>query len=280
MAERVGASLHDEVPDAAGDFLARQPLVIVGYADRAGAVWASLLAGEPGFARAVDSHVVALDAEPGVGDPLHEVWISGTPVGLLAIEFLTRRRMRVNGRLAGTERGAMTVAVRQIYANCPKYIQAREWGPAPDFERPGLPTRADRLSAKQQDWIGRSDTFFIATAHPEAGADASHRGGDPGFVRVEDGAILTFPDYAGNNMFNTLGNLSVNPRSGLLFVDFATGSTLQVTGEAGVDWSPDRAAALAGAQRIVEFRVTQVIETTNAIALRGRFREAWPLNPR
>lgn len=277
MADRVGHSVHAEMPPAAQDFLARQPMVVIGHADAGGRLWASALTGEPGFARALDGKTVVLSAQPPAGGSLREVWVDGTEVGLLAIELSSRRRMRVNGRLTTGHDGGMRVAVRQAYANCPKYIQARTWGYAPDAPQP---RRGARLTEAQRGWIARADTFFIATAHPEAGADASHRGGAPGFVWVADDATLRFPDYAGNNMFNTLGNLEVNPRAGLLCVDFTSGDTLQITGAARVLWGADQAAAFAGAQRVVEFKITEVLQTTQALPLRWRFLEASPFNPR
>ena len=280
MAERVGPIISAEMPEAAQDFLKRQPFVIVGYADPRSRVWASVLAGAPGFAFAADGHTVELRAEPRPGDPLQGVWQDGTEVGLLAIELSTCCRMRINGTLARRAGGVMTVAVRQAYANCPKYIQRRDWeqNAAP---LPASPPSRHRttLSQAQQRWIAQSDTFFIASAHAEAGADASHRGGAPGFVRVDDDATLTFPDYSGNNMFNTLGNLALNPRAGLLFIDFASGDTLQLTGDAKIVWDADRAAPFPGAQRVVEFTVTSVIETRQSIALHWRFLEASPNNP-
>ncbi len=270
MADRVGPSIHTEMPSAAQEFIARQPVVIVGFTDLQGRIWASALTGELGFAHALNGQTVALDAEPSPGDPLKEVWRDGTEVGLLAIELASRRRMRVNGRLARGADGGMTIAVRQAYANCPKYIQAREWKSAPQMPSAGQPNVGERLTEAQQEWIAQADTFFIATAHPQAGTDASHRGGAPGFVKVIDEVTLTFPDYAGNNLFNTLGNLAVNPHAGLLFLDFNTGDTLQVTGEARILW---------GENRVVEFQITQVIHTAQTIPLRWRFLEASPFNP-
>jgi predicted pyridoxine 5'-phosphate oxidase superfamily flavin-nucleotide-binding protein len=279
MADRVGPSVHSEMPAAARDFMARQPMVVIGHADATGRLWASALTGEPGFASALDHATVALNALPPAGGPLREVWSEGTEVGLLAIELSTRRRMRVNGRLVKGHDGGVTVAVRQAYANCPKYIQAREWGYAPDTPPTVQPRRGVRLTEVQREWIAHADTFFIATAHPEAGADASHRGGASGFVRVMDGTTLRFPDYSGNNMFNTLGNLAVNSKAGLLFLDFGSGDTLQITGEARVLWDADQAAEFAGAQRVVEFKVTEVLQTPQALPLRWRFLEASPFNP-
>lgn len=66
------------------------------------------------------------------------------------------------------------------------------------------------MTPKQQHWIQQAGTLFIASSHPERGADVSHRGGHPGFIRVEDAQTIIIPDYSGNNMFNTLGNILVN----------------------------------------------------------------------
>jgi len=137
-----------------------------------------------------------------------------------------------------------------------------------------------QLSPSQQEAIARSDTFFLATAHPVAGADASHRGGMPGFVRVLGPTQLVWPDYSGNSMFQSLGNLAVNPRAGILFMDFAAGSTLQLTGEARVIWDAERIAAFPGAQRLVEFAVANAVETSSAFDIRWRLLEYSPVNPR
>ncbi len=144
-------------------------------------------------------------------------------------------------------------------------------------EQPGTARRAGTLTDAQRRLISSSDTFFIASAHPEGGADASHRGGLPGFVRFLDENTLAFPDYSGNNMFNTLGNIAANPKTGLLFVDFERGDTLQLSGEARVLWDPARATEFAGARRVVEFRVGEVVE--NAVPLRWRFAAYSPFNP-
>jgi len=172
------------------------------------------------------------------------------------------------------------VEAREAYTNCPKYIQARApeavagtAAPEPAAER------SPSLGTEQREFVARADTFFIATTHPERGADASHRGGAPGFVRVEGGRRLVWPDYSGNAMFNTLGNLAVDPRAGLLFVDFEKGNTLQVSGSAGIIWDEGRAAEFAGAERVVEFEVKEVVETRGALPLRWRLEEYSPFNP-
>jgi uncharacterized protein len=167
-----------------------------------------------------------------------------------------------------------------VYGNCQKYIQAREWqaqvGPAKTLPRVST---ADTLTADQQQWIATADTFFIASAHDDGGADASHRGGTPGFVQVLSARRLVWPDYSGNNMFQTLGNLTVNPHAGLLFIDFAHGRTLQLTGTAVLQWEESRVAQYAGAERLVEFELTQAVEITGGHSLRWRFIAPSPFNP-
>ena len=279
MAERVGRGIHPELWPAAEAFLAQQRLVVLGAADGAGAVWATALAGPPGFVLPIDEHTVHVAAAPGPDDPLAGLR-DGDPVGLLAIDVGTRRRVRVNGRVERPAPGWLVVHVRQAYGNCPKYIQMRdvEALPSAGATVPGV-HRYGELTEAQRAWIAAADTFFIATLHPEGGADASHRGGSPGFVRVEDGRRLAFPDYAGNTMFNTLGNLAADGRAGLLFVDWETGATLQLTGRAEIDWSPQAAAQLTGAERVVRFEVAAVVETQGALPLRGRLVEPSPFNP-
>ena len=171
------------------------------------------------------------------------------------------------------------VYVEQVYGNCLKYIQMREpeaTGSSTSVE-PGTARRADTLTDGQRRLISSSDTFFVASASPDGGADASHCGGLPGFVQFLDEETLAFPDYSGNNMFDTLGNIVANPKVGLLFVDFERGDTLQLSGEARVLWDPARAAEFAGARRVVEFRVGEVVES--AVPLRWRFAAYSPFNP-
>src|SRR5690606_40711585 len=118
------------------------------------------------------------------------------------------------------------------------------------------------------------DTFFIGsgsragTGGGPDGYDASHRGGPRGFVHVSNnGTRLRIPDYAGNNYFNTIGNLLRDPRVGLLFVDFETGGLLHVVGRAMIDWAPTDSHD-PNARRIIEVSITKVIDRPAALALR------------
>ena len=105
-----------------------------------------------------------------------------------------------------------------------------------------------------------ADTFFLGTVNPERGADASHRGGPAGFVRLDGTTGLWWPDYQGNNLFNSLGNLAIDPEAALLFFSFRDGRALQLSGTASVEW--DHAGEPgdgAGTGRRVVFAVNHLI---------------------
>ena len=281
MADRVGNSIHASIPAAARDFLRAQPFAVVASVAADDSPWASLLIGAPGFIRAVDERTVRIEALPPPGDPLGDNLRANPEIGLLAIEPATRRRMRVNG-VGEASTDHLEVRTRQVYANCPKYIQARAVEPPGDAtpaHRAADLRRGDALTADQQAWIAGADTFFIASAHPEGGADASHRGGNPGFVRVAGPRQLIFPDYAGNNMFNTLGNIAATSRAGLLFLDYERGGTLQISGRARVIWDAPRMAEYAAAERLVEIDVERTIERHDGDPLHWRFMDYSRFNP-
>ncbi|EHR52655.1 pyridoxamine 5'-phosphate oxidase-related, FMN binding protein [Saccharomonospora marina XMU15] len=273
-------AIQARIPAVAQDFLREQVVLVLGATDRHGQVWACLLTGAPGFLRAEGDAGLVIDAHPVPGDPLHPEFV-GTDapvhVGVIAIEPASRRRMRMNGRATTTSSG-IRVVLDQVYANCPKYIQKRQprWTPT----NPAAPLRARGLADRQIALISQADTFFIATADRNGNADASHRGGSPSFVEVISSTRLRWPDYVGNAMFATLGNIEVNPAAGLLFPDWETGNTLQLTGTARVDWDPDQAAAFPGAQRLVEFTITEVVEIPGASPLRWSAPVYSRFNPR
>ena len=280
MAEKIGHSLHGDLPAVVQVFLREQRMLMVATVDRGGAVWASLVSGALGFVRAIDARTLRVDAQPADGDPLAAALRPGAALGLLAIDFATRRRMRVNGVAEPLDGGGFLLHVEQAFGNCPKYIQRRDAPHDPTFSSRGHVVHdASRASATERAWIEASDTFVIATAHPARGADASHRGGNPGFVRFVDDRIIVWPDYAGNMMFQTLGNLVVNPAAGLLFFDFAAGRTLQLSGQAMIVWDPKHGPDFAGAERLVEFRLERVIEIADSFPPNWRLVDASPFNP-
>jgi hypothetical protein len=281
-AGRVAGSIRGEVPPVAAAFLRGRRLAVIAAADARGRPWASLLEGPPGFLDAGDGRALRVGAPPAPGDPLERALAGGErPAGLIAIDFGARRRVRVNGRARRLPEGGLLVSVDEAYSNCPKYIQAREETPLEDAPAPGPRRAGTSLDGGARRRVSCADTFFIASVHPDAGADASHRGGPPGFVRVsEDGRSLAWPDYAGNALFQTLGNVAVTGRAGLLFLDFeGEGDALQLTGRCELDWDPGAAAAFPGAQRVVRFEVEEALETPRASRLRWRFVGTSPFNP-
>lgn len=274
QAAKVGGSIHGAVPPPGKAFLEQRRFLVLATLDPEGRPWASIVTGRPGFATAPHPREVRIEAAPVPGDPLTGNLETGRFAGLLAIDLATRRRMRVNGTLERPAGGPIVIRVEQAYSNCPKYIQRR----MVEREDPGREARLIRrgpaLSDEQRARLRRADTFFVATASPEDGADASHRGGMPGFIAVE-GDRVSWPDYAGNMMYNTLGNIAVYPRAGLLVPDFASGAALQLTGRARILWS---GGGMPGAERRVELEVTEVVEIAGLLVEAGSA-EYSPFNP-
>jgi uncharacterized protein len=293
-ARKVGGIIRAELPPVATEFLEEQSFAVAGFADRVGRVWASPLFGEPGFLRADSDSVLSVSSLPFASeespDPLItrlQEMTEGFPLGLLVIDPLERKRMRANGTAQIQEDG-FNLHLQEVYSNCPKYIQARVLIPGDRHENRIHTTQGTTLSKAQQGILARADTFYIASHHSERGVDASHRGGMPGFVHVLDNRTLIFPDYAGNRMFNTLGNLEISPEAGLLFLDGETGAILQLTGEAQVLWAEEVTALqeaqsipLIGAQgRAVRFSVHEWrhTEAENGL-LKEYFVSYSPFNP-
>ncbi|MFJ4872896.1 pyridoxamine 5'-phosphate oxidase family protein [Streptomyces sp. NPDC088757] len=264
--------IGETVPPVARDFLAEQPLIVLGATDPEGRVWATQLTGEPGFLKVPDPRTLVVDALPLPADPLAGV-LTGGPVariGMIAVEPATRRRMRLNGR-AHRQGDGLRVDLDQVIANCPKYLQKRDHsriGPGEDGAAAPVATDGTELSPAQQRAVRAADTFFVATASDRGDADASHRGGNPGFVQVLSPTLLRWPDYVGNAMFLTLGNLLLNSSAGILVPDWDTGTTLHVSGTARTVWDAEEIAEVPGAQRLVEFSVEAVREITAASPLR------------
>ncbi len=265
--------VRDYLPEQHRDFYASLPFLLVAARDEQGRPWATLLAGPDGFATSPDVRHLKIEANPVPGDALEKALFKGADMGILGIELATRRRNRVNGRVSVLEREGITFRVDQSFGNCPQYIREREWRRV-EHNLPGRPIRSPQLSSKQREWIAGADTFFIATGYrgdgesPTFGMDASHRGGERGFVEVVNDRQIRFPDYAGNNHFNTVGNLLLDPRAGFLFIDFSTGTLLQLTGQASIHWNSQEVTRFPGARRLITFDIEEAIEIPNAVALR------------
>jgi len=266
--------IRDHLIEQHRDFFQQLPFVVVGSVDATGQPWASIVSGEPGFAHSPEPHHLRVSATPHPDDPLAADLAEGSPIALLGIELATRRRNRLNGVVSALDAKGWTVSVVQSYGNCPQYIQSRDLHFV-DAVTPPVVIKGNQLSADDQSLIARADTFFIATSNPRRedgesyGADISHRGGRPGFIRIDDAVTLTVPDYMGNYFFNTIGNLQVNPRAGLLFPNFATGDILMLATHATVIWDGPEVRNFEGAQRLLRFQVNSTIRLPRSLRLRS-----------
>jgi uncharacterized protein len=271
------------LPDQHREFYAQLPFVLVGSVDALGRPWASVLVGEPGFMGSPDPTHLDIKARPVPGDPLEQGLVPGAPLGFLGIELHTRRRNRMNGRVESFADGLLKVAVEQTVGNCPQYIQGRdtEWARAPRDNAPRDTVALDRLDDTALSLVRAADTLFVATRAPADGehpgsADVSHRGGRSGFVRVEDERTLLVPDFTGNFLFMTFGNLQLDPRAGVIFIDFVTGDLLTLTGRAEVVWEGPELQAFEGAERAWRFHIEAGWRLAAALPLRWRFRDWSP----
>jgi len=305
MAEVGPRVIRPFMPEQHRTFFAQLPFVVLGSVDAQAQPWASVLARPAGLVSTPHEAQIRVQALPEASDPLASTLAAGAALGLLGIEPHTRRRNRANGSVSAVDATGFSLEVEQSFGNCPKYIQAREpqylgeageaAGAAAEngVEATGKAaaeaTRSARLDAAALQLVCQADTFYIATAHPEQalhsgrahGVDVSHRGGKPGFVRVDTDAQgrqwLTVPDFSGNFFFNTLGNLMLHPQAGLLFINFDNGDLLHVAVHAEVVWEGAELARYAGAQRLLRMEVREVLHRPAALALRWGAAELSPV---
>ncbi|MFC4100684.1 pyridoxamine 5'-phosphate oxidase family protein [Paenibacillus xanthanilyticus] len=280
VAQQNGRSIRASIVPGAAAFLGTQTLLIAAVGDVGGRIWASCLTGPPGFIAVQGDKRLSVAWEPAQ-DPLLAASLAANPhIGLLAIDLGKRFRLRINGTGTLAPDGTLDVAAEQVYGNCPKYIQQRTAPSFPDADSlPARWTRTSRLSEGQRQWIARADTFFIGSRSADGKMDASHRGGSPGFVRVVDERTIVFPDYFGNSMFNTLGNIHSHPGTGLLFIDFDSGDALQLTGRSRIIWDEEQIAAFPGAERLVRFELAEALHAQRGPGIRRAFVSYSPVNP-
>jgi ferredoxin-NADP reductase/predicted pyridoxine 5'-phosphate oxidase superfamily flavin-nucleotide-binding protein len=290
VAERIGEMgkrvIRDYMPDQHREFYRQLPLVVLGSVDAAGDTWVTLLTGQPGFMQSPDPRTLSFSAIPDSRDPAAASLADGDAVGLLGIELHTRRRNRMNGVISSRQPGGFEVQVEHSYGNCPQYIQLRDYRIIRESaDTAGLPAPiiTSELNERARQIIAAADTFFVSSyMDDENGSrhvDASHRGGKAGFVRINEDGSLTIPDFAGNLLFNTLGNFLVNSKAGMLFPDFETGEMLHLTGDAEVILDSDEIGAFQGAERLWVFRPRQMILRPDALALRWAFQaNGWSPN--
>lgn len=285
--EAIGRSvIRDHMPDQHRELFTKLPTLLLAVQDDQGQPWATMLHGPAGFIRSPDPTTLLVGALPAADDPVSRWLVEGAAVGALGLEPHTRRRNRANGRVRVRHAAGFELQVLQSFGNCPKYIHARE----PDVVDSAPAAPAQSLGPLLNDaalaLVLRADTLFIASASAARagtaradGVDVSHRGGRPGFIQVSQtphGLRLTLPDYPGNQFFNTLGNLQVWPRAGLLLPDYEDGSLLQLAAQASIVFDGAPLAAFPGAQRLLQLDVTSGWWRPHALPLRWSAPEAPP----
>lgn len=277
--------IRDFMPDQHREFYRQLPFIILGSVDASGDAWVTLLSGKPGFMTSPDPKRLAFAAHPDPQDPATASLADGAAVGLLGIELHTRRRNRMNGTLQKQSDQGFEIAVEHAFGNCPQYIQLRDFAfvrEAADFAAVPTAQSVDMADERARAMILGADTFFVSSYLDGAGGrqvDASHRGGKPGFVRINMDGSLTIPDFAGNLHFNTLGNFLLNPKAGLVFPDFETGDMLHLTGDAELLLESEEIAVFQGAERLWVFRPRQMVLRPAALPLRFAFQaDGWSPN--
>ncbi|MET1080779.1 MAG: pyridoxamine 5'-phosphate oxidase family protein [Pseudomonas sp.] len=279
--ERLGRQvIRDHMPEQHRAFYRQLPFLLYGSVNAQGAPWTGILEGPAGFIQTPDARTLRLDGRFEADDPAAAGLAPGAAIGLLGIELHSRRRNRVNGQVTAMDKHGLTLAVSQAFGNCPQYIQRRvSNADATSGAAPQPVQRQTGLDAAARGLIGAADTFFVSSyvehADGSRAVDCSHRGGQAGFVKVEEDC-LTIPDFAGNLHFNTLGNLLLNPRAGLLFIDFVSGELLQLSGSTELILEGPQIAAFQGAERLWRFRVEQLVRRPAALSWRGQFQDYSP----
>jgi uncharacterized protein len=283
-AESNSAMIADKLYAGALNFIRQQQMAVLSTRDTEGHRWASIVFGSKGFLEPngrESLHIAVARAERDARDPLWLNLESDPQLGVLVIEFANRRRLRINGdaRVTGSE---IILDVTQSFPNCPKYITKRELH-VESVEVPDVKSKVSEgtdLPARLQKVIAAADVLFLATGHAQRGNDASHRGGRPGFLRVLNKNTLHLPDYPGNGLFNSLGNVVQDPNVGVLIPDFEHGRQLQLTATAQILWDqPDPEGKTSGTNRFVEFLISRWLERPLPGRLKSSVVSYSPYNP-
>lgn len=280
-----GRVISDTIIRGAINFIEKQPMAIVSSVDNASNVWVSLIIGDYGFVSVPTANSLSLNKDLIYSDS-DDIFFKNIrtnhQIGSLFIELDTRRRFRINGIASETDRN-IKVEVQEAYPNCPKYIQQRVISAPENFNKiEAVKTTGKELTSDLKNWIQHSDTLFVGSQSTNQKMDASHRGGNPGFVEILDDKTLKIPDYKGNSMYNTLGNFVQNPNAGLLFIDFDNRKMLQLTGNAEIIFEQSTEEDLnktTGTGRYWLFKVREWVITENHHNVNWKFMNYSPFNP-
>ena len=283
--EQTKGFIRSAMPAQHREFFEQLPFIIIGAVDNHGAPWVMPIFAPQGFITSPDNTTLHIAQMPALTEALKLDIGPGQKMGLLGIELPTRRRNRMNGVIKAQSNDGFTIGVEQSFGNCPKYIQQRQIT-STITHRHTIPTEAisplTRLSNKAKQVIQAADTFFISSrttafsSDPRTGIDASHRGGKPGFVKVEEDKRLLFPDFSGNRFYNTLGNIEADGRVGVFFPDFISGDAVFITGTAKVIWDEQQIKTFEGAERLVEITCKDIIYVKQFLGVHSQLIEPSP----
>ncbi|KAJ5136587.1 Riboflavin synthase-like beta-barrel [Penicillium atrosanguineum] len=284
-----------------GYFLTKAPLLAVGTVDSQGRPWTSLWGGKAGFAGPVAESIIGLKTlVDSTYDPVVKVLLGsqaideagasrqspGNMISGLAIDLEYRRRWKLFGRMVAGSldeelgQAQLAVHIEESLGNCPKYLNKKHVVPV--RPAPTLISDSPQLPAAAIELLTRTDTIFVSSRHGTSDMDTNIRGGPPGFVRVESNngnAVLVYPEYSGNRLYQTLGNLQTTPLAGYVVPDFETGNVLYVTGRTEVLVGQDAAAILPRSKLAVRVTVTAAFFVERGLAFRGNPGEPSPYNP-
>ena len=287
------------------------PLIAIGTLDKQGRPWTTLWGGEKGISQPIaqgilgvrsqvvthhDPVVEELVGKEGDGTVVREEGV-GRMVSGLTIDLETRKRTKLFGRMVA---GALTLRedeatdsqqsiaevqlvlkIEQSLGNCPKYLNKKHIEPA--ASHPELVSDSPQLPQRALDLLSKADLFFLSSANNDLDMDTNQRGGPAGFVRVisneASGAVLCYPEYSGNRLYQTLGNLKVNPVLGICVPDFDTGDMLYLTGTTEVLIGPAAASILPRSNLAVKITITSARFVATALPFRGTAGELSPYNP-
>lgn len=288
------------------------PLIAIGALDSEKRPWTTLWgSGYKAFARPIAQGIVGIRTPvTGQHDPVVESLFGkeatgeivreegeGRMVSGLTIDLDTRKRVKMFGRMVAGALGTkedeimghqehiaevqMVLKIEQSLGNCPKYLNKRTIVPA--VARPELISDSPKLPQRALDLISKSDLFFISSSQHDNDMDTNHRGGPQGFLRVvsneESGAVICYPEYSGNRLYQTLGNLFVNPLAGICIPDFETGDMLYLTGRTDILIGKKAADVLPRSNLAVKVTITSARFVSNALPFRGLEGERSPYNP-
>lgn len=279
------------MPDQHREFYVAQPFMVAAARDKQGNMWSTMITnptGEANLLTSPDPQTLVFHGLPVPGDALYGAMQPGTDLGLLGIEFATKRRNRVNGRIVasssssslegdGNEKASFVFHTDQSFGNCPQYIKPLRWWSSSsttnknstqhnlESSTTSFKNMSSKLSPEQMLLVSEAETIFVATGYRGEGSDvrygndASHRGGPKGFVMVQDESTIILPEFSGNNHFNSLGNLEMDNRMGITIPVFEQGGMLQLSGWAEVNIDRTLAATTyPGALRLITFHVKHV----------------------